>query len=59
MTDVNKLQTLNIVCPQCGKKQLRTAQWLSEHQLIDCQCGATTQASDLEQLVVQAVSDLK
>ena len=59
MTDVNKLQTLKIVCPQCGKKQLRTAQWLSEHQLIECQCGTKTHACDLEQLVVQAVNDLK
>ena len=58
MNQVNKLQTLNIVCPQCGNKQLRTAQWLTEHQLIECHCGTSTHTSDLEQLANQAVKEL-
>lgn len=59
MTESNKLQTLKIVCPHCGDKQLRTTQWVVEQQVIECRCGHSIQSCDFEQLINQAVNDLK
>ncbi len=59
MTHLNKLQTLNIVCPNCGQKHLKTVAWLAEYQHIDCICGNKTSASAIESLVNQAVEELK
>lgn len=59
MIEVNKLQTLKIICPRCGDKQLRTTQWLIEQQVIECRCGNSSRSSDFEQLMSQAVKELK
>jgi len=59
MTHLNQLQTLKIVCPNCGKKHLKTIGWLSEYQHIDCSCGIETSSNEIQSLVHQAMNELK
>jgi len=59
MTNINKLQTLKISCEECGQKHLKTIAWLVENKAISCECGHQTNHNNVEQLVMQAVQELK
>lgn len=59
MTNINKLQTLKITCEDCGQKHLKTVAWLIENQEVECECGAITVYENTEELVMQAVNELK
>jgi len=59
MTNINKLQTLKVACEQCGQKHLKTVAWLVEHKAIHCDCGHQTSHQNIEEVVLQAVNELK
>lgn len=59
MTNINKLQTLKIACEGCGQKHLKTVAWLVENNMISCECGHKTTHKNTEELVKQAVNELK
>ncbi len=59
MTNINQLQTLKLACEACGQKHLKTVAWLIENQAISCDCGHQTTHQNIEELVIQAVNELK
>jgi len=59
MTNINQLQTLKIACEECGQKHLKTVAWLVENRAIQCECGHQTNHNNIEQVVLQAMNELK